>query len=226
MEKTDETPNENVIVFGGGLWYAIRVEVLRMDARLMEAETIVFDVDNVLLSFEPEKVLALLPEQGRDEMLRALFGSAMLWGGFDLGRDGNDAVAERIAQAAGFPEAKQYALDLLRRFPETMAPLPLYGMLEELHARGKRLYGLTNYPEPSFTLTCARFPHLVDTLDGVIVSSREKIVKPSPEIFRLLQSRFHLNPADTLFIDDSLANVEAAARLGFRVWHYAGSGQL
>ena len=76
-----------------------------MDARLMEAETIVFDVGNVLLSFEPEKVLALLPEQGRDEMLHALFGPAMLWSGFDLGRDGNDAVAERIAQAAGFPEA-------------------------------------------------------------------------------------------------------------------------
>ncbi len=193
---------------------------------MMETEAIVFDVGNVLLSFEPEKVLELLPAQGRDRMLNAMFGPSMLWSGFDLGLDGNEAVAERIAQAAGFPEAKDYALDLLVRFPETMAPLPLYGMLESFHAMGKRLYGLTNYPEPSFTLTCARFPLLADALDGVIVSAREKVVKPSPEIFRLLQSRFRLEPAKTLFIDDSLANVEAAARLGFQIWHYAGNSRL
>ena len=197
-----------------------------MDRRLLEADAIVFDVGNVLLSFEPEKVIALLPERGREKLLYALFGPPLLWSGFDLALDGNEAVAERIAQAAGFPEAKAHALGLLVRFPETLAPLPLYETLETLRAKGKRLFGLTNYPEPSFTLTCQRFPLLVDALDGVVVSAREKMVKPSEEIFRLLQHRFHLDPARTLFIDDALPNVEAAGRLGFRVWHYAGNDRL
>ena len=215
-----------MIVFGGGLWYAIYVEGFSMDERLKQSDAIVFDVGTVLLGFEEEKVIGLLPAHCREEMLNALFGPAHLWSGFDLALDGNDAVADSIARAAGFPEAGEYALQLLARFPEVLYPLPLYGLLGELRAMGKRLFGLTNYPEPSFTLTCARFPALLTGLDGVIVSSREKLVKPSPEIFQLLIRRFRLNPEHTLFIDDSHANVDAAAKLGFRVWHYTDSDCL
>ena len=197
-----------------------------MDGRLTEAEAIVFDVGNVLLGFDPAKVTALLPAEYRDAMLRVMFGPEGLWYGFDLGQESNEAVAERIARAAGVPEAKDHALSLLTRFPDVMDPMPLYGMLADLRAMGKPLYALTNYPEPSFTLTCARFPHLIDQLDGVLVSSREKLAKPSPEFFRLLISRFHLTPDRTLFIDDSAANAAAAAALGFRVWHYAGADRL
>ena len=194
-----------------------------MDERLKQAETVVFDVGNVLLRFEPEKVMALLPETCREALLRALFGPSGLWSGFDLGRESNEAIAEAVARETGLPEAKEYTLHLLRRFPETLSPLPLYGQLSALRDAGKRLLGLTNYPEPSFTLTCARFPDLVSKLDGVIVSSREKLVKPSPEIFRLLIRRFHLTPEKTLFIDDSPQNTAAAARMGFQVWHYTES---
>lgn len=55
--------------------------------------------------------------------------------------------------------------------------------------------------------------------DGVVTSFEAKMLKPSPEIFRYAESRLGIKPEDTLFLDDSKANVEAAAALGFRTAH-------
>ena len=63
-------------------------------------------------------------------------------------------------------------------------------------------------------------------LEDRVVSSQEKLVKPDPAIFAQLIERGGLQPEGTLFIDDSLANVQAAAALGFRTWHYAGEDTL
>ena len=116
-------------------------------------------------------------------------------------------------------------LSLLRHFPEILTPLPLAGMLDELHGLGKKLYALTNYPEHSFTITEQRFPFF-GKLDGIVVSAREKMGKPDPDLFRLLRDRYSLIPEKTLFIDDVEENVAAAAWVGFRVWHYSGSDTL
>ena len=43
----------------------------------------------------------------------------------------------------------------------------------------------------------------------------EKLVKPDPEIFRLLCRRFHLVPEQTVFVDDLATNIDAAKKLGF-----------
>ena len=198
---------------------------LGMDERLLAADTIVLDVGNVLLTFDPPAVAGLLPEAYRGRLYGALFGETRLWSKFDLGAECSAAVAQEAARAAGLPEQSAWVMYLLEHFPETMLPLPLYGMIPELKALGKKLYALTNYPEPSFTLTCARFP-LLDLLDGAVVSSREKTVKPDPAIYRILTARYSLSPASALFIDDTAANADAAARMGFRTWHYAGNDRI
>ena len=194
-----------------------------MDERLLKADTIVFDIGNVLLRFDPDKVALLLPASIRQPLMQVLFGPQHLWGGFDLGAESNEEIARRAAGAANLPGTEEHVLSLLSRFPETMAPLPLAGMLRDLRQSGKHLYALTNYPEPSFTLTAQRFPFVTEEMDGVVVSSREKRVKPDPELFRILCRRYGIHPNDALFIDDTRANTDAAALLGFRVWHYTGT---
>lgn len=197
-----------------------------MDERLLKAENIVFDVGNVLLSFQEEKVKLLLKEAEREKIVPVMFGMRHLWSEFDRGQKSNEAIARRIAEESGAAEAVDDILYVLHHFPEVMNPLPLYGMLSELRGMGKRLYALTNYPEPSFTYTCERFPFLTEKLDGMVVSSREKVVKPDPAIFRLLMERYQLMPERSLFIDDLPANVEAAAKLGFHTWLYAGKDRI
>lgn len=192
-----------------------------MDERLLSAQTIVFDVGKVLLTFEPEAVAQLLPEKHRDALKEAMFGRVHRWSEFDLGRKPNAQIASEIAEAAGVPGGEGMVLEALYRFPETMEPLPLYREIGMLKKLGKRLYALTNYAEPSFTYSKAAFPALKE-LDGEVVSSREKLCKPEKELYRRLLDRYGINPGKTLYIDDVEANVRAGAEIGFRVWHYAG----
>lgn len=196
-----------------------------MDERLTQASCIVFDVGNVLLTFEPDRVMELIPEEHRDAMRQAMFGPDWRWAAFDLGAETNEEIARSIADAAGVPGGKEMALHAVYHFPETMRPLPLYHLIPELKRMGKKLYALTNYCEPSFTYTKERFENL-KLLDGAVVSNREKVTKPDPRIFALLTERYGVNPRETLFIDDSLPNVQAAEALGFTAWHYAGDGVL
>ena len=89
-----------------------------------------------------------------------------------------------------------------------------------LTKKGKRLFALTNFGEPAFSSTCEAFPNL-RLLDGVVVSSREKVCKPDPAIFALLIDRYGVNPENAIFIDDSLPNILTAKAIGFQTWHYA-----
>ena len=196
-----------------------------MDERLLSAETIVFDVGKVLLTFEPEAVARLLPAEHREALKEAMFGKVHRWSEFDLGRKPNAQIAGEIAAAAGVSGGAEMVLEALYRFPETMEPLSLYREIAMLKKLGKRLYALTNYAEPSFSLTKAAFPAL-KALDGEVVSSREKVCKPDAAIYRILLERYGIDPALSLYIDDAEANVRAGERAGFRVWHYAGDDIL
>lgn len=58
--------------------------------------------------------------------------------------------------------------------------------------------------------------HNVDYyFDGMVTSFEAKSLKPSPEIFHYLVDKLGLVPSETLFFDDSEANVKAARSLGF-----------
>lgn len=55
-----------------------------------------------------------------------------------------------------------------------------------------------------------------DYFDGMVTSFEAHCAKPSPEIFRVLESRYGIVPEETLFFDDSETNVKAAEKLGFK----------
>jgi putative hydrolase of the HAD superfamily len=56
---------------------------------------------------------------------------------------------------------------------------------------------------------------LDDYFDGVVTSFEAGSMKPDEGIFIHAIKRLGLDPATTLFVDDSQANLDAAARLGF-----------
>ena len=51
-------------------------------------------------------------------------------------------------------------------------------------------------------------------------------LKPQPEIFQLLQTRHALVPARTVFVDDLVANVEAARAHGWQGIHFESAARL
>jgi putative hydrolase of the HAD superfamily len=56
--------------------------------------------------------------------------------------------------------------------------------------------------------------------DGVY-SHEARCSKPGEEIFRHTIEKFDLDPARTFYVDDLLPNIDTAARLGFRTFHYS-----
>lgn len=53
-----------------------------------------------------------------------------------------------------------------------------------------------------------------DYFDGIVVSFQELTCKPDPEIFSRLLRRYRLNAVETVMLDDSAANCEAARSVG------------
>ncbi len=70
----------------------------------------------------------------------------------------------------------------------------------------------------------SRFPFMRD-FDGYVFSHEVGLEKPDPEIYRRLARQVGLTPARTVFIDDILANVEAARAEGWQGIHHQVAAQ-
>jgi pterin-4a-carbinolamine dehydratase/phosphoglycolate phosphatase-like HAD superfamily hydrolase len=82
-----------------------------------------------------------------------------------------------------------------------------------VRASGVPCYALSNWGHDIID-AANRFPVLND-FDGRVVSSAVGVVKPSPDIFEILLRTYNLRASECLFIDDSQANIDTAAALGF-----------
>lgn len=54
--------------------------------------------------------------------------------------------------------------------------------------------------------------------DGIVTSFEAKAMKPSKKIFETVIEKFGIKPEETLFFDDSQANISAADEMGFKGW--------
>jgi 2-haloacid dehalogenase len=101
------------------------------------------------------------------------------------------------------------------------------GRIRRQHAkeRGFRLYALTNWSADTFHHAQAKFEFL-DWFEDIVVSGRIGMIKPDPAIFRHAVEQCRLDPARTLFIDDSAKNTVSAATVGFQVHHFTAADRL
>lgn len=93
--------------------------------------------------------------------------------------------------------------------------------LDSLRSRGYRTFLLSNTnPYVQAWAESSRFSKsgrpLSSYLDKCYCSFEVGIMKPDPAIFRLLMSDAQLQPTETLFLDDSPANIAAADALGIQ----------
>lgn len=54
-----------------------------------------------------------------------------------------------------------------------------------------------------------------DYFDGIVTSFEAQCIKPDAKIFHTVVEKLGINPDETLFLDDSQKNLDAAAQLGF-----------
>ena len=193
---------------------------------LDEVDTVVFDIGNVLLDFDPGAMLSkLFPDapETRDRLLECVFHSPV-WLMLDRGIiTEQEALRKVTAEQPDLEEDVRYLLD---RWPALMRPRPEAQLTFRcLHEQGKRILLLTNYQSRAFRIALECFSFLRQAA-GWLVSADVHMLKPDPAIFRETIRRFDLNPARTLFLDDSVPNVETALYLGFQALVVRREGDL
>tara|TARA_B100001029_G_scaffold108828_1_gene89838 strand:- start:63 stop:653 length:591 start_codon:yes stop_codon:yes gene_type:complete len=91
-------------------------------------------------------------------------------------------------------------------------------VLKFLKEKKYECYVLSNWSWETFQNMENDYPFL-KLFDGLIISGKEKIVKPNKEIYLLAIKRFNLKAKETVFIDDRIENIIAAKKLGFKTIH-------
>ena len=84
-------------------------------------------------------------------------------------------------------------------------------VLAELRATNVRLVALSNWSAEMFPVALARFDFLA-WFEGVVISGEVGVNKPDRRIFERLAQRFGIEPGTAVFVDDSVANIEAACQ--------------
>lgn len=94
-------------------------------------------------------------------------------------------------------------------------------MLRALRKKGYRLFALSNTNAVMFDSWIkhhfrAEGLEIDDYFEGIIASFREGVCKPDCGIFSVALARYGLDGNETIFLDDSEANCEAARKAGMR----------
>ena len=187
---------------------------------------VVFDFGGVLLDWNPRYVYRELFDGDDTAMERFL--SKVVSAEWHEENDRGVRYAESCAAlAARHPDQAELIWAWAQR-SEDMIAGPIEGtvaVLAELQAAGVPCFGLTNMEAETYPRRYARFAFL-RSLRGTVVSSAEGIIKPDPEIFHRLLSRFSLDAASTVFVDDAPRNIAAAAALGIVAVRFCSPAQL
>lgn len=182
-------------------------------------ETVVFDLGNVLIGWDPRRLYRQLIQ---DEAQMEWFLREVCSSEWNEEQDRGRPWAEGTALLrARFPEHAALIDAYHLRWPETLLG-SIEGsvdLLAQLKARGVRLLALTNWSQETFPIARQLYPFL-QWFEGIVVSGEERLVKPDPRIYQRLLQRYAVDPARTLYVDDSQRNVAAAQALGMHGWWF------
>jgi 2-haloacid dehalogenase len=190
-----------------------------------EIQHIVFDIGKVLIHYDPNLAFArIIPDQEE----RARFFAEICTHDWnveqDRGRTWEEAEALLIAEHPQRAEQirafrKNWHEMVPHHYEESVA------IMEKLIAEGRDVTLLTNFASDTFREAQQRFPFLKATR-GVTVSGDIGLIKPDVAIYETHARDFGLDPASTIFIDDSQANVEGAKAAGWKAVHFTGADKL
>ena len=182
-------------------------------------KTIVFDLGGVLVDWNPRY---LYRSVFNDDAKMNHFLANICTGNWNELQDAGRSIQEATEVLVGhFPEYELYIRMFYGEW-QKMLNGPIDGtvdILKTLKNKQYRILALTNWSAETFPIALGLFDFL-HWFDDVLVSGKEKLIKPDPAIFNLLIKRYSLDPAQTIFIDDNIKNVTAAKEVGLDAIHF------
>lgn len=174
---------------------------------------IIFDIGNVLTDF---RWRGFLQDKGFDEAMIDRISKASvespLWNELDRGEWSEEELLQAFVDRD--PEIEKELREAYSNIHGMVTPRE-YAIpwVKKLKENGYQVLFLSNFSKKAEE-ECADSLAFLPYTDGGILSYKEKMIKPNPEIYRLLLRRYKLLPEECVFLDDTLKNVEAAQAEG------------
>jgi 2-haloacid dehalogenase len=192
----------------------------------MQVKTIIFDLGNVLIDWNPEYVYkTLIP----DDAKRKYFFDHICTMEWNIEQDAGRLLD--VATDGLVKEHPEWEKEIRAYYGqwETMLGGPIQGtvdILEKLKKSEKyQILALTNWSAELFPVALLRYNFLF-WFEGTVVSGDEMTKKPLPKIYEILINRYKVDVTKSIFIDDSLKNIKGGEDMGIKGIHFQNSEQL
>ena len=178
-------------------------------------KNIVFDIGNVLAGFVWKEFFQSFGFS--DEVLKKLADATVrssLWNEMDRGKLSDEELLEGFIKNDSSIEKEirevfENVEEIIQRFDYAIP------WIRELKEKGYHIYVISNFSRKAH-VECIKALDFLEEIDGEILSYQVRLIKPSPEIYQLLCSKYNLKAEECVFIDDLPKNVEAARKEGMR----------
>jgi 2-haloacid dehalogenase len=189
--------------------------------------TVVLDLGGVVVDWDPVPAVAAVVGQDRAErFVRGHEFDFASWNeAQDAGRPWDEAEAEALATHPHLAEEitayrPHFALSLRGLVPG------MREVLDDLRDRGVRLLALTNWSAETIHHLPEMFPEIFAVFDSIVVSGEERVAKPDPRIFEVLERRLGHPLTGVVYADDNPVNAEAARTAGMDALVFTGADAL
>lgn len=186
----------------------------------MTIGAVIFDIGNVLIEWNPERFYDA--EIGPDRR-RALFAGVDLHAmndEVDRGADFRQTIYDTAEANPAFRDEIRLWHD---RWIEMASPaiMPSVRALRALRSTGVPVFALSNFGIGSFAHARTVYDFLGE-FDRPYISGHMGVIKPDPEIYRMVEADCGLPPERLLFTDDRADNIAAAAARGWQTHLFEG----
>ena len=188
----------------------------------MKTEAVVFDIGNVLIEWQPERFYdRVIGETRRKELFDTVDLHAMN-DLVDLGGPFREVIYDTAEKHPEFSAEIRMWHD---QWIELASPAIDHSvrLLRALRRRGTQVFALSNFGVGSFAYAKTQYDFLSE-FDRRYISGHMKVIKPDPEIFRMVEEDCGVVPQALLFADDRADNIEEAHRRGWKTHLFAGPG--
>ncbi len=177
-------------------------------------KSIVFDIGNVLVDYNIQGFLA---QKGFEPaMIKRIVKASVMspyWEAFercDLTED--EAL---VAFASLDPEIENQIHDAYINIKGMLTIRPFaIDLVKDLKKKGFQVYYLSNYSSKAYK-ECDDSLAFMEYMDGGCLSFQEKMTKPDVNFYQRFLDKYHLDPKECIFVDDTPVNVEVAEKMGF-----------
>ena len=192
-----------------------------------KVDAVVFDIGNVLIRFAPDDFLERLfpgDEEKQAQMLKVVYRGPQ-WLLLDRGvLTYEEAARQLVEQYGGTYEDYMHAFE---GWIELKTPIEEgWRAARRCKRAGKHIYLLSNYPRKGYERLREKFADLFEIFENDVVSCYLHQMKPEKEIYQTLIDTCGVVPERTVFVDDTLTNVQGAMKMGIHGFHMHETGMM